>query len=153
MERFLVVRTKYELLRVKPEGILYFEASRVRCRMLMEGGIQFTLALNIGKIEEILDRQLQEEERGQLVRVGKSHIINKRHVLQINVPKQRLLLLDKGKPRELFVSKEPLKVFKEQLEQETGTTREIRKEKALRVQGSQKGEPEGDLQQKKGKEE
>ncbi|MDR3128650.1 MAG: LytTR family transcriptional regulator [Tannerellaceae bacterium] len=117
MERYLVMRTRDELLRVKPERILYFEANKTRCKLLMEGGIQFSLAINIGKIEELLDRQLKEE-RLYLVRVGKSHIINKSQVLQINIPKQRLLLLDNGKPRELIVSKIPLKALKTLLERE-----------------------------------
>jgi hypothetical protein len=54
-----------------------------------------------------------------LLRVGKSFIINKNYILQINLPKQKLLLLPPGgKPRELIVSKEPLKGLKEKLEQE-----------------------------------
>ncbi|MDR3127461.1 MAG: LytTR family transcriptional regulator [Tannerellaceae bacterium] len=117
MEKFLLMRTRDELLRVRPASILYFEASKTRCKMLMEGGIQFTLAINIGKIEELLSQQLQEA-RAPLVRVGKSHIINRNQVLQINLPKQRLLLLDNGKPRELIMSKEPLKALKLLLEKE-----------------------------------
>lgn len=54
-----------------------------------------------------------------LVRVGKSHVINKTHILQINLPKQKLLLLtQEGKPRELIISKDPLKQLKESLEKE-----------------------------------
>ena len=53
------------------------------------------------------------------MRVGKSHIINKNHILQINLPKQRLLLLtEEGKPKELVISKDPLKVLKDSLEKE-----------------------------------
>ena len=53
------------------------------------------------------------------MRVGKSHIINKNHILQINLPKQRLLLLtEEGKAKELIISKDPLKTLKETLEQE-----------------------------------
>lgn len=54
-----------------------------------------------------------------LMRVGKSHIINKNHILQINLPKQKLLLLmQDGKPKELVISKDPLKILKETLEKE-----------------------------------
>ena len=53
------------------------------------------------------------------MRVGKSHIINKEHILQINLPKQRLLLLtEEGKPKELIISKDPLKILKDTLEKE-----------------------------------
>lgn len=55
------------------------------------------------------------------MRVGKSHIINKNHILQINLPKQRLLLLtEEGKAKEVVISKDPLKVLKESLEKEMG---------------------------------
>ena len=60
-----------------------------------------------------------------LMRVGKSHIINKNHILQINLPKQKLLLLTQdGKPRELVISKDPLKVLKGTLEMEMGKPEE-----------------------------
>ena len=60
-----------------------------------------------------------------LMRVGKSHIINKNHILQINLPKQKLLLLTQdGKPRELVISKDPLKVLIDTLEKEMGKPEE-----------------------------
>jgi DNA-binding LytR/AlgR family response regulator len=57
--------------------------------------------------------------------VGKSHIINKDHILQINLPKQRLLLLTgEGKPKELVISKDPLKTLKDSFEKEMGKAEE-----------------------------
>lgn len=54
----------------------------------------------------------------------KSHH-HKNHILQINLPKQKLLLLtEEGKPRELIISKDPLKVLKESLEKEMGKPEE-----------------------------
>lgn len=54
-----------------------------------------------------------------LIRVGKSHIVNKKHILQINLPKQKLLLLaNEGKPRELTIPKDPLRALKDSLEAE-----------------------------------
>ncbi len=50
---------------------------------------------------------------------------NKNHILQINLPKQRLLLLtEEGKPKELVISKDPLKVLKDNLEKEMGKPQE-----------------------------
>jgi hypothetical protein len=43
--------------------------------------------------------------------------------LQINLPKQRLLLLTaEGKPKELVISKDPLKTLKDSFEKEIGKT-------------------------------
>ena len=118
MDRYLMIKTRDELLRIKIGQILYFEADRNYTKLLLSNGIQFTFAINIGKIEELLGKQVSGSN-DMLVRVGKSHIINKTHILQINLPKQKLLLLtQEGKPRELVISKDPLKQLKEALEKE-----------------------------------
>lgn len=118
MDRYLMIKTRDELLRIKIGQILYFEADRNYTKLLLSNGIQFTFAINIGKIEGLLEKQVSGSN-DMLVRVGKSHIINKTHILQINLPKQKLLLLtQEGKPRELVISKDPLKQLKEALEKE-----------------------------------
>lgn len=118
MDRYLMIKTRDELLRVKIGQILYFEADRNYTKLLLSNGIQFTFAINIGKIEELLEKHVSGSN-DMLVRVGKSHIINKTHILQINLPKQKLLLLtQEEKPRELIISKDPLKQLKESLEKE-----------------------------------
>ena len=121
MEWYLIIKTRDELLRIKIGQILYFEADRNYTKLLLSNGIQFTFAINIGKIEEILEKQVAGCNK-ILMRVGKSHIINKNH---INLPKQRLLLLtEEGKPKELVISKDPLKVLKDNLEKEMGKPQE-----------------------------
>ncbi len=118
MDRYLIIKTRDELLRIKIGQILYFEADRNYTKLSLSNGIQFTFAINIGKIEELLEKQVIGSSE-ILIRVGKSHIINKNHILQINLPKQKLLLVGQdGKPRELGISKEPLRVLKEVLENE-----------------------------------
>ena len=120
MDRYLIIKTRDELLRIRIGQILYFEADRNYTKLLLSSGIQFTFAINIGKIEEMLGKQVAGVEK-ILMRVGKSHIINKNHILQINLPKQRLLLLtEEGKAKELMISKDPLKILKEALESEMG---------------------------------
>ena len=118
MDRYLIIKTRDELLRIKIGHILYFEADRNYTKLLLSNNIQFTFAINIGKIEELLEKQVAGSNQ-ILMRVGKSHIINKNHILQINLPKQKLLLLtEDGKPKELTISKDPLKVLKEAVENE-----------------------------------
>jgi len=118
MDKYLMIKTRDELLRINIEHILYFEADRNYTKLLLSEGIQFTFAVNIGKVEEMLAMQISDPNT-ILIRVGKSHIVNKKHILQINLPKQKLLLLaDEGKPRELIIPKEPLRALKESLEAE-----------------------------------
>ena len=118
MDRYLIIKTRDELLRIKIGQILYFEADRNYTKLLLSNGIMFTFAINIGKIEELLEKQVAGSNE-TLMRVGKSHIINKNHILQINLPKQKLVLLGHdGKSHELGISKDPLRGLKEMLEQE-----------------------------------
>jgi len=118
MDRYLIIKTRDELLRIKIGQILFFEADRNYTKLVLSNGIQFTFAINIGKIEEILEKQVTGSTN-ILMRVGKSHIINKNHILQINLPKQRLILLTaEGKPKELVISKDPLKTLKDSFEKE-----------------------------------
>jgi len=113
-----MIKTRDELLRLNIEHILYFEADRNYTKLLLSEGIQFTFAVNIGKVEEMMAAQISDPNT-ILIRVGKSHIVNKKHILQINLPKQKLLLLaGEGKPRELIIPKEPLRALKESLETE-----------------------------------
>ena len=118
MDKYLMIKTRDELLRLNIEHILYFEADRNYTKLLLSEGIQFTFAVNIGKVEEMLAAQISDPNT-ILIRVGKSHIVNKMHILQINLPKQKLLLLaGEGKPRELIIPKEPLRALKDSLEDE-----------------------------------
>ncbi|MDR0349506.1 MAG: LytTR family transcriptional regulator [Tannerella sp.] len=125
MDKYLIIKTRDELLRINIEHILYFEADRNYTRLLLAEGIQFTFAVNIGKVEEMLTVQISDPDT-VLIRVGKSHIVNKKHILQINLPKQKLLLLaNEGKPRELIIPKDPLRTLKDMLEAEVlGTAKE-----------------------------
>jgi len=116
MDKYLIIKTRDEFLRIRINDILYLEADRNYTKLLLTEGIQFTFAINIGRIEEMFENQVVESKK-MLIRVGKSFIINKNYILQINLPKQKLLLLTPGgKPRELVVSKEPLKGLKDMLE-------------------------------------
>ena len=83
MDRYLIIKTRDELLRMRISNILYLEADRNYTKLLLTEGIQFTFAINIGKIERMLDTQASDSG-SQLVRVGKSYIINKNYILQIN---------------------------------------------------------------------
>ena len=123
MDKYLVFKTRDELVRIKMDRILYFEAERNYTKMVLTNGIQFVFAVNLGKIEEILEKQVNTYST-VLARVGKSFIINKNHVLQISLPKTKLLFSTAdGKARELIVPKEPLKLLKETLENELSTTK------------------------------
>ncbi|MDR2690847.1 MAG: LytTR family transcriptional regulator [Dysgonamonadaceae bacterium] len=118
MDRYLVFKARDELVRIKIDRILYFEAERNYTKLILANGIQFVFAVNLGKIEDILESQIQNYD-SVLVRVGKSFIINKNHVLQISLQKNKLIFeAADGKAKELTIPKEPLKLLKDLLEKE-----------------------------------
>ena len=57
MDRHLIIKTRDELLRLRINNILYLEADRNYTRLLLTEGIQFTFAINLGRIEEMLNKQ------------------------------------------------------------------------------------------------
>jgi DNA-binding LytR/AlgR family response regulator len=127
MDKYLMIKTRDETLRINLRHIYYFEADRNYTKLLLIQGVQFTFAVNLGKIEELLLTQLLDPT-AHLIRVGKSHIVNRDYILQINIPKQKMLLLaDEGKPREIIVPKEPLKALKDALEMEVHEAINMRK--------------------------
>ena len=118
MDRHLIIKTRDELLHLRINNILYLEADRNYTRLLLTEGIQFTFAINLGRIEEMINKKTTGSNY-QLIRVGKSYLINKNYILHINLPKQKMLMLvPGGKPRELVISRDPLKMMKDRLEQE-----------------------------------
>lgn len=95
MERYLIIKTRDELLRIKIGQILYFEADRNYTKLLLSNGIQFTFAINIGKIEEILEKQVAGCNT-ILMRVGKSHIINKKSHLADKFTQAEAIIANAG---------------------------------------------------------
>ena len=75
MDRYLIIKTRDELLRIKIGQILYFEADRNYTKLLLSNGIMFTFAINIGKIEELLEKQVAGSNE-TLMRVGKRQAIS-----------------------------------------------------------------------------
>jgi DNA-binding LytR/AlgR family response regulator len=130
MEEYVIIRTRDELVRVNTDRILYFEANRVRCKLLIQGGIQYMLGISLGKVDKLLDQQLKAK-RSELVRVGKSYIINTKHLLQIHLLKQRVLMIDGEKVREVLITKTPLKPLKAVLEQELGLVSKVSSAKSI----------------------
>ena len=122
MERYLIIKQGMSCCALRlVRSFILKQTGTIHRNYCCQMASNFTFAINIGKIEEILEKQVAGCNK-ILMRVGKSHIINKNHILQINLPKQRLLLLtEEGKPKELVnIAKDPLKVLKDNLEKEMG---------------------------------
>jgi len=116
--RYIIFKTKNEILKVKPEQIAYFEADRNYSNLFLTSRQKFIFCLNLSMIEKLLQSQLDYYHRF-FIRVGKSHIINKSCLLQINIPRQKMkLLTDYNILFTIEASKESLRNLKDQVERD-----------------------------------
>lgn len=75
------------------------------------------ITIGISKLAEILQKGEENQARPVFLRLGRSLIVNQNYLLNISIPKQRILLTDWGENiHAIKVSKPLLKQYKEQYE-------------------------------------
>lgn len=114
MEKFYIVfNNRNELIRINPLKVVYYEAYGNYCYAMFANKIKAMLPVGLTDMERILAQQLKERAR-TFLRIGKRFIVNTEFILQVNVPKQQLLLSDMVAPTafNLPISKEALKKIK-----------------------------------------
>ena len=82
MATTLVISTSTELWRFSVESIIYIEAEGNYSRMHLSNGDSELISQQLGKIEELISKQITKTE-SSLIRMGKSLIINKNHIYHI----------------------------------------------------------------------
>lgn len=110
----LYFNTRDELIKVKLDRVVYFEADSNYCHVYFVNGAKATLLTSLANIETLLNERLKENVP-TFIRIGKRYIINIQYIFQINIQRQRLLLSDLHSPTvyELSISKEALKNLKQ----------------------------------------
>ena len=115
-ETTLYFNTRDEMIKVKLDRVAYIEADSNYCHVVFINGVKVTLLTSLLNIEKLINECFNDDEP-LFLRIGKSHIVNRRYILQINIPRQRLLLSDLQSPQplEISVSREALKALKQLL--------------------------------------
>ena len=105
-----------ELLKVRPEDIVYIEADGNYCRMYLRGGFEQQLWFNRQRFISIISKQLRDEKPTFIV-VGRSYIINLAYIFRINPVQSELILFDSSKPEQisLHASQEALNKLKKEI--------------------------------------
>ena len=118
MEKFLLISTSNELVRVAPEHIVCITSDGNYSTLIQADGESRIVSYQLGRMAEMITTQLGV--RGNdFIRVGKAVIINRNFVHYINIPKQKLILSDSCSVNHtVTVSKEALKQLKELIERE-----------------------------------
>ena len=116
MKELIFSNSGTELLKVRPEDIVYIEADGNYCRMYLRGGFEQQLWFNRQKFISIISKQLRDEKPTFIV-VGRSYIINLAYIFRINPVQSELTLFDSSKPEQisLHASQEALNKLKKEI--------------------------------------
>ena len=116
MKELIFSNSGTELLKVRPEDIVYIEADGNYCRMHLRGGFEQQLWFNRQRFISIISKQLRDEKPTFIV-VGRSYIINLAYIFRINPVQSELTLFDSSKPKQisLHASQEALNKLKKEI--------------------------------------
>ena len=118
MKKQLTISTSIDLVRIAPDRIVYISADGNYSRLVQADNEERVLSYQLGQIEKMISSQLGSDGN-VFIRIGKSLIINRSYINYINIPKQKLVLLDVTSfSHSVTASKEALKELKELIEKE-----------------------------------
>lgn len=116
MKELIFSNSGTELIKVRPEDIIYIEADGNYCCMHLKGGFCQQLWFNRQKFISIISTQLRNE-RPTFIVVGRSYIINMAYIYRINPVQSELMLFDSSAPTQikLHASQEALNKLKKEI--------------------------------------
>ena len=119
--KILIISNSNELVRVKPERIVYVESDGNYSTLVLHDKTEQVFTMNLAHFQQMIEEQLGKEAM-TFIRIGKQLIINRAYIFKINPNKQQLIMsdMDKNIAFELQASKEALKQLKALIESEEG---------------------------------
>ena len=119
--KILIISNSNELVRVKPERIVYVESDGNYSTMMLHDKTEQVFTMNLAHFQQMIEEQLGKEAM-TFIRIGKQLIINRAYIFKINPNKQQLIMsdMDKNIAFDLQASKEALKQLKALIESEEG---------------------------------
>jgi len=119
--RVIIISNTSEMVRVKPERIVYVESDGNYSTMVLHDKTEHVFTMNLAHCQELLERQLGKEA-DTFIRIGKQLIINRAYIFKININRQQLVMADMAlnEAFTLSASKEALKQLKAYLETTIG---------------------------------
>lgn len=112
----LCLNSRDELILLEVEKIAYLQANGNYTILTYIGGQQLLLTIGLSGVEQLIRQALPKSAPGAFVRLGRSLIINQMYLCSISVPKQKVVLSDRGaNVYTLSVPKDLLKVYKRKI--------------------------------------
>ena len=118
--KVLIISNANELVRVRPERIVYVESDGNYSTMVLHDKTEYVFTMNLAHCQQMMEDQLGKEEAMTFIRIGKSLIVNRAYIFKINVNKQQLVMsnMEVNQAFTLQASKEALKQLKTLIESE-----------------------------------
>ena len=119
-KKAVVISNTNELVRVKPERIVYISSDGNYSIMMLHDRTKHTFVMNLSRCQEVLEAQLGREASA-FIRLGRQLIVNNDYIYTLNLNKSQLVMSDMAFNRAfvLQASKKALKQLKLLLESET----------------------------------
>lgn len=119
--KVLVISNANELVRIKPERIVYVVSDGNYSTMVLHDKTEQVFTMNLAHFQQMIEEQLGKEAM-TFIRIGKQLIVNRAYIFKINPNKQQLIMSDMGVniAFDLQASKEALKQLKALLESQEG---------------------------------
>ena len=119
--KVLIISNSNELVRVRPERIVYVESDGNYSTMVLHDKTEHVFTMNLAHFQQMIEEQLGKEAM-TFIRIGKQLIVNRAYIFKINPNKQQLYMSNSevNIAFELQASKEALKQLKALIESETG---------------------------------
>lgn len=118
MDKRLVFTTTTEMIRVPADAVVYITADGNYSVITTADSESTVLTTQLGQIERRIADTLESNDN-RFIRIGKSLIVNRDFIAQINPYRQKIVLSDCRTFRhEVSASKEALKALKDLLEKE-----------------------------------
>ena len=117
MEHTLILSNVNELVRIKPERIVFISSDGNYSTLTLHDRSEQVVTFNLSRMQKLMEEQLHNEA-SLFIRIGKSLIINRYYIYKINLTKQILVLADMNIDGTftLSASKEALKQLKTYME-------------------------------------
>lgn len=115
--KVLIISNSNELVRVKPERVVYVESEGNYSTMVLHDQTKLVFTMNLAHCQELIEKQLGKDAE-TFIRIGKQLIVNRAYIFKINPTKQQLIMsnMEVNQAFELSASKEALKQLKSYLE-------------------------------------
>ena len=117
--KVLIISNSNELVRVKPERIVYVESDGNYSTLVLHDKTELVFTMNLAHCQQMLEEQLGKDAM-IFIRLGKQLIVNRTYIFKVNPQKQQLVMSNKevNQAFTLQASKEALKQLKALIESE-----------------------------------